>query len=65
MDRTDGVSNKKISMILPIGLLINSINLLAGDRLPVPIRYLLLGCAVGMIIYGSVLTLRQQNKMQG
>ncbi|MCR5339592.1 MAG: DUF2812 domain-containing protein [Lachnospiraceae bacterium] len=61
----DGVSNKKISMILPTGLLINSVNLLAGDRLPVPIRYLLLGCAVGMIIYGSVLTLRQQNKMQG
>ena len=58
----EGISNKTIPMILPFGLLINSFNLLAGDRLITPVRYLLLGIGVGMIIYGSVLTLRQNGK---
>ena len=60
----EGISNKTISMILPFGLLINSFNLLAGERLITPVRYLLLGIGVGMIIYGSILTVRQSGRVK-
>ncbi len=56
------VSNRNVSGILPAGLLINSFNLLAGERLPVPVRYLLLGIGVSMILYGSVLTVRNRGE---
>ena len=58
----DDISNKNVSMIVPFGLLVNSINLLAGDRFPMPLRMLMLGFGVSMIIYGSILTVRQQNR---
>ena len=47
---------RPVSPAVPVGLLLNSVNLLAADYLPTPLRIIFLVVAIGLIMYGAVET---------
>lgn len=51
-----GSRGRPVSPAIPAGFLLNSVNLLAGDYIPTPLRLVLLGFSVGLILYGAVST---------
>ncbi len=53
---------RQISPAVPAGLLINSVNLLAADYLPTPLRVVLLVIALGLILFGSADIAMRRNR---
>ena len=52
--------SRNVSPAVPAGLLLNSINLLAADYIPTPIRVVLLVAAAGLILFGSMETAKRR-----
>ncbi len=54
-------NGRRISPAVPSGLLLNSVNLLAADYIPQPLRIIFLVIALGLILYGAADTVAKKN----
>jgi hypothetical protein len=51
-----GYNGRRVSALVPVGMLINSVNLLLQDRLPTPARMVMMIIALIFILYGVAVT---------
>ena len=60
-EATAAYNGRRVSPAVPAGLLLNSVNLLAADYIPTPLRIVLMVIALGLIMYGAVYTVANRN----
>ncbi|MCR5120632.1 MAG: DUF2812 domain-containing protein [Lachnospiraceae bacterium] len=49
-------NRQQVSLLISMGFLINAVNLILQDAIPLPLRYIMLGLSIGLILFGSFKT---------
>ena len=58
----DSSRGRPFSPAIPAGFLLNSVNLLASDYIPNPVRMVLLGLSIALLLYGAIATAAKKNQ---
>ena len=55
-EQPSGYNGRRVSMLVPVGMLMNAVNLLLQDNLPNPVRWVMLIISLMFILYGVATT---------